>query len=137
MTPRNGFQLIPTAAKMLAAFVFVAPPVFLFFFFDEHKTVGLGSAMGAGMGVIAATFILLAGYVYADSSGRGMPPIPWTALALLIPNGVGFVLYFLLRKPIQYPCSKCGCGVTQNAAFCSRCGQSQLNAEVQRSSKES
>jgi hypothetical protein len=137
MTARSGFHLIPTAAKMLAAFVFVAPAVFLFFFFDEHKTIGLGSAIGAGMGAIAATFILLAGYVYADSSRRGMPPIPWTALALLIPNGVGFVLYFLLRKPIHQPCSNCGCGVAQDAAFCSRCGQSQLNTEVQRSSKES
>jgi hypothetical protein len=137
MTARSGFQLIPTQAKILAAFVFVAPVVFLFFFFDEHKMIGLGSAIGAGMGAIAATFILLAGYVYADSSRRGMPPIPWTALALLIPNGVGFVLYFLLRKPIQHPCSNCGCGVAQDAAFCSGCGQSQLPAEVQRSSKES
>ena len=125
MTARSGFHLIPTAAKMLAALVLVAPAVFLFFFFDEHKTIGLGSAMGAGMGAIAAAFILLAGYVYADSSRRGMSPVPWTALALLIPNGVGFVLYFLLRKPFQHPCSNCGCGVAQDAAFCSRCGQSQ------------
>jgi hypothetical protein len=136
MTGRTGFHLIPTAAKMLAAFVFVAPAVFLFFFFDEHKTIGLGSAIGAVMGAIAAAFILLAGYVYADSSRRGMPPIPWTALALLVPNGVGFVLYFLLRKPIQHPCRNCGCGVAKNAAFCSGCGQSQANTEV-RSSKES
>jgi hypothetical protein len=137
MTARSGFHLIPTGAKILAAFAFVAPAILLFFFFDEHKTIGPGSAMGAGMGVIAAAFILLAGYVYADSSRRGMPPIPWTALALLIPNGVGFVLYFLLRKPIQHPCSNCASGVAQDAPFCSKCGQSQLSAEVQPSSKES
>jgi hypothetical protein len=127
MTARSGFHLIPRASKVLAAFVFVAAAAFCFFFFDEHKMIGLGSAIGAGMGAIAATFVLLAGYVYADSSRRGMPPVPWTALALLIPNGVGFVLYFLLRKPIQHPCSNCGCGVAQDAAFCSRCGQSNVN----------
>jgi len=132
MTARSGFHLIPTEAKILAAFVFVALPAFLFFFFDERKTIGLRSAMGAGIGaIIAAAFILLVGYVFADSSRRGMSPIPWTALALLIPNGVGFVLYFLLRKPIQHACSNCGRGVAQDAAFCSKCGQSQLNAEVQ------
>jgi hypothetical protein len=122
---KSSFDLIPTAAKILAAFAFLAPPVCLFFFFDEHTTIGLGTAMGAVMGAVAAAFVLLAGYVYADSARRGMPAIPWTALAVLIPNGVGFVLYFLLRKPIQRPCSNCGCGVAQDAAFCSRCGQPQ------------
>jgi len=136
MTARSGFHLIPAAAKIFAAFVFLAIVAFFFCFFDEHNTIGLGTAIGVGIGTIAGTFILLAGYVYADSSRRGMPPIPWTALALLIPNGVGFVLYFLLRKPILHPCSNCGCGVAQDAIFCSRCGQSQLNMGVQHSWKE-
>jgi hypothetical protein len=137
MTPRSGFHLIPVAAKILAAFVFLAIVAFCFRLLDEGNTIGLETALGVGIGTIVATFILLAGYVYADSSRRGMPAIPWTALALLIPNGVGFVLYFLLRKPILHPCSSCGCGVAQDAAFCSRCGQSQLNVGVQHSWKES
>ena len=67
------------------------------------------------------------GYIYADAARRGMPPIPWTALAVLIPNCVGFVLYFLLRKPILHPCPSCGRGVAPDAAFCPRCGQPQMN----------
>jgi hypothetical protein len=125
MTARSGFDLIPAAAKILAAFAFLAMVVLLFFLFDEHQRIGLGTAIGVGVGTIVAAFILLTGYVYADSSRRGMPPIPWTALALLIPNGVGFVLYFLLRKPMLHPCSNCGGGVAPDVAFCSRCGQSQ------------
>jgi hypothetical protein len=128
MTTRSIFHLIPTAAKLLAAFVFVAAVAFSFFFFDGHKTIGLGTALGVLMGAILAIFTLLAGYVYADSARRGMPAIAWTALALLIPNGVGFVLYFLLRKPLEHPCSHCGSGVGQDAAFCPRCGQSQMHA---------
>jgi hypothetical protein len=130
MTVPNGFRLIPTAAKILSGIVLVAIVVFFFCFFDEHKTIGLGTVIGVGIGTIGATLILLTGYVYADASRRDMPSIPWAALALLIPNGVGFVLYFLLRKPIVHRCSNCGYGVAQDAAFCSRCGQSQLNVGV-------
>jgi len=67
---------------------------------------------------------------------RGMPPIPWTALAVLIPNCVGFVLYFLMRKPIFHPCPGCGRGVAPDAAFCPRCGQPQMNMGPQPSREE-
>jgi hypothetical protein len=77
-------------------------------------------------GTLAAAYFLLAGYIYADAAPRGMPPIPWTALAVLIPNCVGFILYFLLRKPILHPCPGCGCGVAPDAAFCPGCGQPQM-----------
>ena len=105
MSGRSGFGLIPGPAKILAALAFLAPVAFFFWIFDDHRAIGLGTAIGLGVGTIAAAFVLLAGYVYADAARRGMPPIPWTALAVLIPNGVGFVLYFLLRKPILHPLS--------------------------------
>ena len=133
MTARRGFGLIPAGAKILAAGVLGAIAALFFWFFDNHNTLGFGAVMGLVTGAFAAAFILLAGYVYADASRRGMPPVLWTALAILVPNSIGFVLYFLLRKPIVHPCPNCGCGVAQDAAFCSRCGQSQLNAEVQHS----
>ncbi len=125
MTTRSEFDLIPTAAKILATFLFLAATAFFFFIFDEHKAVGLGTAIGLAAGAFVAAFTLLSGYVYADAARRGMPPVAWTGLSLLIPNGVGFVLYFVLRKPIQHPCSNCGCAVAQDAAFCSKCGQAQ------------
>ena len=84
----------------------------------------------------AGAYFLLAGYVYADAVRRGMPPIPWTALAVLVPNCVGFVLYFLLRKPILHPCPSCGRGVAPDAAFCPRCGQPQMNLGPQPSREE-
>ena len=127
MSGRSGFGLIPGPAKILAALAFLAPVAFFFWIFDDHRAIGLGTAIGLGVGTIAAAFVLLAGYVYADAARRGMPPIPWTALAVLIPKGVGFVLYFLLRKPILHPCRTCGRGVTPDAAFCQRCGQPQMN----------
>ncbi len=137
MTGRRGLGLIPAGAKVLATVVGLAIVTAFYWFFDGHNTVGLGTALGVGMGAIVAAFILFAGYVYRDASRRGMPPIAWTALALLVPNGLGFVLYFVLRKPIVHPCPKCGHGVASDAAFCPRCGQSQVAADVRDSWKVS
>jgi uncharacterized membrane protein YccC len=142
MTAKSEFSLIPIGAKVAAALVFLAIVAGLNWFFVDRNTLGLAevglvTVVGAMGGLFAAAYVLLAGYVYADASRRGMPAIAWTALTVLVPNAIGFVLYFLLRKPIVHPCPNCGCGVAQDAAFCSRCGQSQLNAAVQHSSKES
>ena len=141
MTAESGFSLVPIGAKVAAALVFLAIVAGLYWFFVDRSTlgfaeVGLVTVIGAMGGLFAAAYVLLAGYVYADASRRGMPAIAWTALTVLVPNAIGFVLYFLLRNPIVHPCPNCGCGVAQDAAFCSRCGQSQLNAEVQHFCKE-
>ncbi len=122
MSGRSEFGLIPGPAKILAALNFV---VFFFLTFDHHRAIGLGTLIGLAGGTIAGAWVLLTGYVYADAVRRGMPSIPWTALVVLIPNCVGFVLYFLLRKPILHPCPSCGRGVAPDAAFCPRCGQPQ------------
>ena len=134
MSWRSGFGLIPGPAKILAAFAFV---VFFFGVFEQYRASGLGPLIGLAGGTLAGAYFLVAGYVYADAARRGMPPIPWTALAVLIPNCVGFVLYFLLRKPILHPCPGCGHGVAQDAAFCPRCGQQQMNLGAQSSREES
>ena len=142
MTAKSGFSLIPIGAKVAAALLFPAIVAGLNWFFIDRNTlslaeVGLVTVICAIGGLFAVAYVLLAGYVYADASQRGMSAIAWTALSVLVPNAIGFVLYFVLRKPIVHPCPNCGCGVAQGAAFCSRCGQSQLNAEVPHSWKES
>src|SRR5215472_14706911 len=131
---RSGFGLIPVLAKVVAALAFV---VFFFGVFEQHRASGLAALIGLAGGTLASAYFLLSGYVYADAGRRGMPPIPWTALTVLIPNCVGFVLYFVLRKPILHPCPSCGCGVAPDAAFCPRCGQPQMDMGPQRSLEES
>ena len=130
MNWRSGFGLIPGVAKIVAALAF------LVFFFGLSKAYGVsvvGTLVGLAAGLLAATYFLLAGYIYRDAARRGMAPLPWTALAVLVPNCVGFVLYFLLRKPALHPCPSCGRGVAPEAAFCPHCGQPQLNMGAQES----
>jgi len=131
MNGRDEFDLIPGPAKILAAFLFLIAMVFFSWIFGDHRVIGLGTAIGLMTGAFAGAYVLLSGYVYADAKRRGMPPVLWTALVVLIPNGVGFVLYFLLRKPMSHPCPRCGRGVAPDDAFCPRCGQPQTNLGLQ------
>jgi hypothetical protein len=80
---------------------------------------------GVAAGLFTAAFVLALGYVYGDAARRGMPAALWTLTVFLVPNLVGFLLYFLLRKPLLEPCRQCGRGVASGLAFCPSCGQPQ------------
>ena len=78
MTAKSGFSLIPIGAKVAAALVFLAIVAGLNWFFVDRNTLGLAevglvTVIGAMGGLFAAAYVLLAGYVYADASRRGMP----------------------------------------------------------------
>ncbi len=49
-------------------------------------------------GIVLAVWLLCLGYVYADARQRAMPPVLWTLIALLVPNLLGFLLYFAIRQ---------------------------------------
>jgi hypothetical protein len=90
----------------------------------------LGSIAGLGVGLLGGGFtaiwLICLGYVYADARRRAMPPILWTLAAILFPNLLGFLLYYLLRKPLGLPCIHCGQPITADQFFCPSCG-SQRN----------
>lgn len=72
-------------------------------------------------GVVLACYILIIGYVNADACRRGMSRLLWTLLAILIPNALGIVLYFILRKPLSTVCPQCGAMLEPGFGFCPRC----------------
>jgi hypothetical protein len=65
--------------------------------------------------------ILLIGYINVDAGRRGMSRLAWTLLAIFIPNALGIVLYFVLRKPRIATCPQCGKAVEPGFHFCPRC----------------
>ena len=81
---------------------------------------GIGG--GLLLGSLIATWILCLGFVYADARRRAMPPIPWTLIAAFVPNLLGFLFYFALRKPLAAPCPHCGRPLETGQRFCSWCG---------------
>jgi hypothetical protein len=78
--------------------------------------------------LLMAGYTVLVGYVYGDARRRGMRYVMWTLLAIFIPNGIGVILYFILRDPMPSYCSKCGASNKQGHAFCPACGANVLPA---------
>jgi predicted amidophosphoribosyltransferase len=65
--------------------------------------------------------ILLIGYINRDAGRRGMSRLAWTLLAIFVPNALGIVLYFVLRKPRIATCPQCGNALETGFNFCPRC----------------
>lgn len=135
---RSGWRLIPLPAWFLAAATPIVVPLGLHAVIIHNHKHGPTFAFCLLFGLLAAGYVLVAGYVYGDARRRGMNFIAWTVAAVMIPNLIGFLLYFALRKPILLPCLQCGWGVAPRAAFCSACGHQQPPiSKLEMSSKES
>jgi hypothetical protein len=130
MSVRQFLDVVPKSVKAVACGVAggVILIGFVGAFIQGHGQNATFSILvpGAGFGLLAglviATWILCLGYVHADARRRGMPPILWTLIAAFIPNLLGFLLYFALRRPIASPCPNCGQPTTAEQRFCSWCG---------------
>ena len=48
-------------------------------------------------------------YVYRDARDRGMEPVLWTVVAVLIPSFIGLIIYLVARtKYSVLRCARCG-----------------------------
>jgi len=77
-----------------------------------------------GAALVIAPFLFLFGYVNRDAKRRGMNSTLWTLLVIvLFPAylAVGFIIYFLMREPLPYPCPQCGNTVGARFNFCPNC----------------
>jgi ABC-type Fe3+ transport system permease subunit len=77
-----------------------------------------------GVSLVIATLIFLIAYVNRDAKRRGMNSTLWTLLAIILLPGyliIGFMVYFLMREPLPYPCPQCGASVGARFNFCPNC----------------
>jgi len=126
-TFRSELSIIPTVAKVLAAIAFFIPAIGLLGLATHYIPHDLPPrpalvAISFFGGLFLAIVILLIGYVNADSKRRGMNSLLWTLLVIFIPKALGFLAYFLLRKPLNIGCPKCGNTIGSDFRFCPKCG---------------
>jgi hypothetical protein len=118
-------RLIPWWAYALAAVGFVAVQAlmhFVGFRREPHPPpFVLQIFFGLLAGTILAFFVLLVGYVNRDAKRRAMNVPLWTVLVIFIPNGIGFIIYFLLRLPLLVACPQCGTAANPSFNYCPNC----------------
>jgi Double zinc ribbon len=121
-------RVIPEAAWIFAWFVYLCITVPLFLSVaptdpEMSKYPRWGQALLIyGFMLLEVAWVALTGYIYADAKRRQMRHVMWTLLSILIPNGIGMILYFILRDPLPKPCPGCGHVEKGKFPFCPRCG---------------
>lgn len=117
-------RIVPLWVWALAGIAFIIAQVFFNAVLGRHSGAppAWGRAlMGLAAGLAGACYVLLIGYINRDAKRRGMSPTLWTIMAIIIPNALGIILYFLLRQPRSSVCPQCGHAVQTGFNFCPRC----------------
>jgi hypothetical protein len=123
---RDELAIIPPVATWIAFAVFALIEIGLLWILPRHgcdlPPRPWWPIIAVVGGAFVAIIILMIGYVNADSKRRGMNSLLWTLLVIFIPKALGFIAYFLLRKPLLVPCPKCGTPAIPDFRFCHKCG---------------
>ncbi|HEY0796009.1 MAG TPA: zinc ribbon domain-containing protein [Acidisarcina sp.] len=123
-------KLIPAWSVGLAFIAFSAVQYFFWVILPAQRQhsgfnhggppIGMRIYLAISAGALAALYALMAGYVSRDAPRRAMSSFLWI-IVVLMPGGIGFVLYFLLRMPIVTRCPSCETQVQTEFHFCPQC----------------
>jgi hypothetical protein len=123
-TFRTELSIIPGWAKVLAVACAGSIVVLVLWAMGREPKAppfGLQVFFAVFAAVITAVLVLLIGFVNRDAGRRGMSRVAWTLIVIFVPNALGFILYFLLRKPLLLTCPRCAATVLPDFNFCPKC----------------
>lgn len=120
----DSLKLLPLWSVVLAIAVFA----FSMWFFNHnppsHRRPGslpMHAIMSYTTATALASYLLLVGYVSRDVKRRNMSAPLWMLLVIVMPGGIGAVVYFLLRQPIMIRCPNCTTELAAGVHFCPQC----------------
>ncbi len=111
-----GIVLYLVASTLICFVAFPSDPEM------SHWSLAGRIAVAYASSLVVPAWVLLIGYVFADAKRRSMRYVLWTWLAILVPNAIGILLYFVLRDPLPKTCPRCAALVRPNHVFCPSCG---------------
>src|ERR1700710_559262 len=120
-------SIIPAWSIVLAIAVFIGVQYLFNGVLPHHKheILPMRLLMGYSWGTAFASYVLLVGYVSRDVKRRNMSAKLWMLIVIVMPGGIGAVVYFLLRQPILSRCPHCTTEVASTFHLCPQC-QSQM-----------
>jgi hypothetical protein len=132
ITVNDDSSLIPTWSIVLSVAAFGLVEYYFWFVLPGQRHHGpppLGFLIyfNLSWGVLAAVYFLMVGYISKDAPRRAMSVRFWMLVCLVMPAGIGAVLYFLLRQPEVSRCPACSTHVQSDFHFCPQCNY-QLTA---------
>ena len=125
---RNELRVIPRIAWIIGWAIYLALSTLVFtVLLPGDREMRMWPPIGKllfsfGIPLVLLASVLFAGYIYGDAKRRGMRYVMWTLLAIFIPDGIGIILYFILRSPMPKACPGCAQQVPAGFTFCPHCG---------------
>jgi hypothetical protein len=116
-------SLIPAWSIVLAVIIF-AGVQYLFHHVlphNRHEMLPMRLLTGYSWGTAFASYMLLIGYVSRDVRRRNMSAGLWMLIVVMMPGGIGAVVYFLLRQPILSRCPHCTTEIASSYNYCPQC----------------
>ena len=122
----SELKLIPRWSIAASVLAFVIMQYLFWVVFPKTRThpgppIGLRLYFALSWSALAALYMLMVGYVSNDSPRRGMSARIWIIVCLVMPGGIGAVLYFLLRQPVVFLCPVCGTRMQSEYHLCPQC----------------
>ena len=131
---QSELHLIPRWSIAAAVLAFVSVLYVFLVIVPEHQhhmPFGLHMYFALSWSALSALYMLMIGYITRDTLRRGMRARLWVVVCLILPGGIGAVLYFLLRQPLISLCPACSTRVHAEYHFCPQCAY-QLSASCRR-----
>ena len=116
-------RMIPRWSMVLAVLLFAGMQVVFHVIMPHHRHELLPLRLMTGFfwGSLFASYALLLGYVSCDVKRRGMSAGLWMLVCVVLPCGIGAVVYFLLRQPVLSRCPNCSTQIASSYHFCPQC----------------
>ena len=121
----NELRMIPTWSVVLSIVVFALTQVLFHTVMRPPPHHGaplpFRIVMSYSWGTALASYVLLIGYISRDVKRRNMSAGIWMLIVLVMPGGIGAIVYFLLRQPMMTRCPSCRTEVASSFHFCPQC----------------
>ncbi len=118
-------RLIPVWSVILSLVVFAGIQLLNFKVFPppppHHNFLPFRMLGSYSWGAALASYVLLIGYISRDVKRRNMSAGIWMLIVLVMPGGIGAVVYFLLRQPVMTRCPSCRTELASSFHFCPQC----------------